>query len=248
MNHRLSVAIGLLAATAMPALLPAQDDTFTIPAGSTLRVRLKTTITSKTNKTGDTFTAQVFEPIVVDGKDVVPAGSTVEGHVAFVKPAGRVKGKAEMRIIVDAVRNWDAEINFPISASLENSSAGECAKVSSDKEGTIEGCGKSKKSAVKDAAIAGAVGAGIGATVGIAGRGGCDYYGNCWPGSGPGIGTSIMYGAGIGAGAGLIYNLLKHEKEIVLPQGTELTFVVNRTIQGVKMPPADKESGQDKPN
>ncbi|HTV55414.1 MAG TPA: hypothetical protein VMI06_10925, partial [Terriglobia bacterium] len=36
-----------------------------IPAGTTLRVELDATLTDKTNKTGDTFTADVREPIYV---------------------------------------------------------------------------------------------------------------------------------------------------------------------------------------
>lgn len=44
------------------------------------------------------------------------------------------------------------------------------------------------------------------------------------------MGGDVLYGAGIGAGTTLLYNLFKHQKEIILVQGTELTFVLNRTI------------------
>ena len=46
--------------------------TVSIPAGSVLHMKLTTTLTSKTNKTGDPFTGQVTQPINVDGKEVVP--------------------------------------------------------------------------------------------------------------------------------------------------------------------------------
>ena len=75
--------------------------------------------------------------------------------------------------------------------------------------------------------------------VGMATRGGCDYYGYCWPSSGPGIGTDVMYGAGIGAGTALVYKLFQHEKHIILIQGTPLTFVVNRTTDADAQPAAD---------
>ena len=55
----------------------------------------------------------------------------------------------------------------------------------------------------------------------------CEYYGNC---GGPGFGTSIGMGAGIGAGTVLIYDLLKHEKHIILVQGTTMTFVISRSV------------------
>ena len=45
--------------------------------------------------------------------------------------------------------------------------AGPCAKTTGDDEGTIKGCGKSKKDAAKDAALGGAMGAGAGSAVGL---------------------------------------------------------------------------------
>ena len=45
------------------------------------------------------------------------------------------------------------------------------------------------------------------------------------------MGTDVMYGAGIGAGTALIYSLLRHEKEVILIEGSDLTFVVNRSVE-----------------
>jgi hypothetical protein len=227
---------GLAAVILWPVLALCADDALTVPAGSVLHVRLTTTLTSKTNKTGDHFTASVTQPITVNGQEVVPAGSTVEGHVAFVKHAGRIKGKAQMRIVVDDIVSPEGDIKFPLTAGLEDTHAGPCASTGKDEEGTIEGCGKSKKDAAKGAAIGAAVGAGAGATVGMGHEIDCAYYGNC---GGPGLGTDIGYGAGIGAGTVLIYDLLKHNKDIVVVQGSDLTFVVHRTTAGVKVPQAD---------
>jgi hypothetical protein len=242
-----SVVTGLLAGMLLPALLadeskvPAQN--INIPAGSLLHVRLTTTLTSKTNKTGDPFTGMVTQPIIVDGKEVVPAGSTVEGHVAFVKPSGRIKGLAQMRVVLDDIITPD-EVKIPLAAGLEDMNAGPCAKTGSDEEGTIKGCGKSKKDAAKDAAIAGAIGAGAGGMVGLGSTIDCQYYGNC---GGPGFGTALGAGAGIGAGSALIYNLLKHEKQIILVQGTTMTFVINRSVDAstgqplAQNPPDEKQ-------
>jgi hypothetical protein len=214
-----------------------------IPAGSTLRVKLGTTLTDKTNQSGDAFTGQVMQPIMVDGQEVVPAFSSVKGHVAFLKPSGRVKGVAQMRIVLDSLTTTE-DVVYPLSGALEEAHGGACAETNvaskankkaanqktteADEEGTITGCGKNKKDAAKDAALGGAIGAMGGLAVGMAGRGGCDYYG-CYPQQGPGMGTSIGVGAGIGAGTTLLYNLLKHEKHIVLVEGTQLVFVVNRS-------------------
>lgn len=211
-----------------------------IPAGTTLRVQLETTLTDKTNKTGDKFTGDVLDPIVVNGKEVLPKYSTVNGHIAFLKPSGRVAGKAQMRLVLDNVTTPDGVV-YPLSGTLDQAEGGVCAhasntgKTKADEEGTITGCGKSKKSAAEAAAIAGGVGAGVGASVGMGKIMECDWYGYCPPG-GSGIGTDIGYGAGIGATTALVYTLFKHEKHIVLVQGINLTFTVNRTTMADKVP------------
>lgn len=248
-----TVVAGLVLALVFPVLVAAEQKTSTdqqvppgakevmIPAGSVLHVRLTTTLTSKTNKSGDKFSGMVTQPIIVNGEEVVPAGSTVSGHVAYAKPSGRIRGRAELRIVLDSVLTPD-DLNYPLSAGLEDLNAGDCAKTGSDNEGTIKGCGKSMKTAAKQAAIGAGIGAAGGLSVGMATRGGCSYYG-CWPSSGPGVGTDVMYGAGMGAGTMLIYNLLKHEKQIILIQGTTLTFVVNRSVTGAELPQSADSSG-----
>jgi len=236
-------AAGAAKSQAAPqANLPAnlRDKDF-VPAGSVLHIKLTTTLTTKTNKSGDAFTGQVSQPIVVDAKEVIPKYSWVYGHVAFVKPSKRIKGKAEMRLVIDKLVTPDEDKQYMLTSGLDDTNNAPCAHAKGDNEGTIEGCGKSVKDAAKSAAIAGAMGAGAGATVGIMTRGGCSYYG-CWPSSGPGIGTDIMYGAGIGAGTALIYHLLKHEKDIVLVQGSELTFIVNRSTEASNVPPPPPET------
>lgn len=241
---------GLATQAAVPQTQPtpatAQSAHPAVPAGSTLRVQLDTTLTDKTNKTGDTFTGELNEPVYVSGKEVLPKYSTVNGHVAFLKPSGRIAGKAEMRLVLDNITTPDGLV-YPLDGTLEEAQGGVCAhtentgKTKADEEGTITGCGKSKKKAAEAAAIVGGMGAGVGASIGM----GkimekdieCDYYGYCPPG-GSGIGTDIMYGAGIGAGTALIYTLLKHERHIVLVQGSLLTFTVDRTTLAEKAPAA----------
>ncbi len=200
----------------------------TIPAGTVLNVRLQTTLTSKTSKEGDKFTAVVDKPVSVAGKEVIPEGSIVTGHVTYAKSSGRIKGTAAMRIVLDEITTPD-DNSFAMSGTLEDTSGGPCAKAGSDDEGTIKGCGKSKKDAAKDAALGAAMGAGIGATIGLGSEIDCSYFGNC---GGPGMGTSTLYGAGLGAATALVYNLFKHEKQVVLVGGMHLTFVVNRSLEG----------------
>jgi hypothetical protein len=203
-----------------------------LPAGSSLRVRLQTTLTSKTNKTGDKFSGYVEQPITVNGKTIVPVGSLVDGHVVMVKNSKRIKGVGQMRIVLDDITTENGD-EFLLNGSLEEAQGSPCAKTASDSEGTLKGCGKSAKDALKGAAIAGAIGAGAGATVGMGHQIECNYYGNC---GGPSFGADVLYGAAIGSSAALIYNVFKHEKPLVLIQGTHLTFVVDRSVTGKPMP------------
>lgn len=203
-----------------------------LPAGSSLHVRLQTTLTSKTNKTGDKFTGYVEQPVMSEGKTIVPVGSLVDGHVVFVKKSKRIKGVGEMRIVLDDVTTENGD-EFLLNGSLDEAQGSPCARTAHDSEGTLKGCGKSAKSALKGAAIAGAVGAGAGATVGMGHEIDCQYFGAC---GGPSFGADLGYGAAIGAGAALIYNVFKHEKALVLLQGTHLTFIVDRSVAARPMP------------
>src|SRR5579875_3809238 len=225
-------------ALATQATQPAATPPPPIPAGTTLRVQLDTTLTDKTNKSGDKFTGEISEPVFVNGKEVIPKYSTVKGHIAFLKPSGRIAGKAQMRLVIDTITTPDG-VAYPLNGTLEQAQGGVCAHTATsgttkaDEEGTITGCGKSKKKAVEGMAIVGAMGAGVGASIGMGNVMQCEYYGYCPPG-GSGMGTDILYGAGIGAGTALIYSLFKHEKHIVLVQGSLLTFMVDRTTMAQK--------------
>lgn len=215
----IALATGLVVVLVFPAFSASPDDVLTIPAGSTLRVRLTTTLSTRTNQNGDPWTGSVTEPIISTGQEVVPVGSTVEGRVSFVKPPGRAKGVAQMRLVPEKITTPD-EMNFSISAGLEGAQGADGAKVSGD-EGTIKGSGKSKKGE----AVETGVGAGVGAATGAIADGG----------------QGALYGAAIGATAGILHSVLKRHKDLVLPQGTELTFVINRTISAKKPAQAEGE-------
>jgi hypothetical protein len=74
-----------------------------VPAGTVLRVRLNQEVGSKVSQTGETFTASVMDPVVVDGRTLIPAGATVSGEVTDAKSAGRFKGGAELAITIRSV-------------------------------------------------------------------------------------------------------------------------------------------------
>lgn len=228
-----STSTPVLGQLTVPAPFDPTKKIVVLPGGSILHVRLTTTLTSKTNEAGDKFTGVVTQPVVAGDQTLVPEGSLVDGHVTMVKASGRVAGRAAMRIVLDHINTPD-DVNFNLSGSLQDLASATCTKGVGDNEGTIQGCGKSKKSALEGAAIVGGIGAATGASIGATQDMICRYYG-C-PGQNPNIGLDAAYGAGIGAGTALLYSLFKHEKQVVLVSGTDLTFVVDHAVQGPTSP------------
>ncbi len=203
---RLATVTLLLMASPLTVVAQEEENYYKLAAGSTLVVKLMTTLSTRTNQEGDPFSASLVESIMHKGEDVIPAGSIVEGRVTFAKEAGRVKGKAEMRLVADSITT-PQDVKYVIVASLEDARGIDGAKVK-DKEGTIEGGGTS----AKGGAIETGIGAGAGAAVGGMAAGG----------------TGALYGAGIGVVAAGVRHLLKRGKDVTLPMGTEMTFVISR--------------------
>ena len=70
----------------------------TVPAGSSLRVRLDHAVSTDGNRPGDPFTGSLAEPIMVDGKIVIPTGARVQGLIRNAASSGRLKGRAVLSL------------------------------------------------------------------------------------------------------------------------------------------------------
>ncbi|MEO8681431.1 MAG: hypothetical protein ABI665_20450 [Vicinamibacterales bacterium] len=83
-----------------PAPLPpaAKFREFTLPEGTRLNMRLQTAVASDTSRVEDPVEATLTDAVMVDGIEVLPAGSAVHGEVAAVDPAGKVKGRASLAL------------------------------------------------------------------------------------------------------------------------------------------------------
>jgi hypothetical protein len=76
----------------------AAGDTFTVPEGTVLKVRLTQALSSKQNKSGQRFAAAVDEGVVINGRTVIPPGTPVSGQLVEVKGSGRVSGRAKISL------------------------------------------------------------------------------------------------------------------------------------------------------
>lgn len=80
-------------ATPPPPPAPAK---VTIPAGTTLAIRLVDAIDSEKAQPGQSFRATLDTPLSLEGDVAIPAGYDVEGQVVDVKSAGKFAGKSEL--------------------------------------------------------------------------------------------------------------------------------------------------------
>jgi len=82
---------------------PPPPQKVTIPAGTSLAVRLVDTIDSEKNQPGETFRATLNSPLSVEGEIAIPSGYDVEGHIVDVKSAGKFAGQSVVVLQLDRI-------------------------------------------------------------------------------------------------------------------------------------------------
>jgi hypothetical protein len=162
-------ASGTMSAGKGPSAGPtAKPRSATLAAGTSIKVRTTSTISTNTQMAGDTFTTTLMEPLVQEAWVIAPEGATVEGRIVAADKGGRVEGVA--RLIITLVRLHPAD--------------GQTVDISTQSM-TVQ----AKTTKAKDATKV-AIGSGIGAAVGaIAGGGKGTAIG---AGAGAGAGTAVV--------------------------------------------------------
>jgi hypothetical protein len=131
----------------------------TIPAGTSLLVRMIDSVDSSTNKIGDPFHASLESPLTVGETVVAPKGADVYGKLAQAKEAGKIAGSAQLTLELTGIRIYG---NIVPVESTEYEVAGKGrGKQSAERIG-----GGAVVGAVIGAIAGGGKGAAIGATVG----------------------------------------------------------------------------------
>ena len=104
----------------------------TVAAGTQLRVSFPTEVSTKNMVAGDSFTASLAEDVVVDGKVVFPAGSTINGHIVEAVRPGKSSGRGKMVLAYDSISAYGKSYSIDtVGAPIEGKSgtAGDAAKV-----------------------------------------------------------------------------------------------------------------------
>jgi hypothetical protein len=143
-----------------------------VPADTVLSVVLDQTVSSKTSKDGDKFSATVETPVEVEGKVAIPKGARVDGVVKTAKAAGRFKGGAVLSLTLTSVTINGKEHEIQTSDAMTTS------KGKGKRTAAMVGGGAAGGAAI-GAIAGGGKGAGIGALIGAAaGTGGAGFTGN----------------------------------------------------------------------
>jgi hypothetical protein len=88
---------------------PRMPQTVTIPAGTLLSVRLGETLSSDKSQPGDTFSATLDQPLVVEGFVIGERGARVQGKVIESEKAGRVSGVPSLAVHLIRLRTSDGQ-------------------------------------------------------------------------------------------------------------------------------------------
>lgn len=178
------IALAAAALTAGASTLRAQNqasqealqndlNVITIPEGTEFKLRLHTSVSSKTSKRGDRVIATLIEPVEVEDLTVLPKGIRILGHVNAVKKAGHRGKGGYLGLEFDTIEMRNGEKVAILGSLTEVFSSAEDGSFNVGPEGDLKGGGASHKKqlaifAAPTAAAAAAGGLGPGIAVGVA--------------------------------------------------------------------------------
>src|SRR5208282_3157049 len=184
-----------------------------LPLGTAVKMKLETTLATFSSKAGDPFSARVTEPVVIDGKTVIPIGTTVEGRVTKANEPRRIAGKPTIAIFPENVVLPNGD-RFMLNATLVDTNARHGTDVNT--EGQFKGDGHDAKDLTE---------------IGM-GTGGGMLVGGLVDG-----GKGLLIGGAIGATVTATHWLGKH-RSAMLPAGTELVMELNRPLTMTTIAPS----------
>ncbi|MEO8042955.1 MAG: hypothetical protein ABI646_10120 [Acidobacteriota bacterium] len=179
---------------------------YTVNSGERLRARMNSTINSKTARVGDTFTANVTEPVYSNnGVLVIPSGTRLTGRVDAVVAArkGGKPGTIDASFIQLRLPNGTVR---RINGSLTDLDSDDAK---SNAEGTASG-DRMKHRKIIFIGGGGAGGAVLGGAIGG--------------------GKGALIGGLIGAGAGLLGERMTKGEDAEVRSGTEFGVILNQAI------------------
>jgi hypothetical protein len=159
-----STTVDPTAANAKPAGTVYRE--VTIPAGTSLPLTLITAVASDTSRVEDPISAELTNPLTIDGREALPTGAKVTGVVASADSSGRVKGRALVALRFTSVSAGGERYDMntePFSRRASATKGEDTTKI-----GVGAGAGAAigailggKKGAAEGAAVGGGAGTGV---------------------------------------------------------------------------------------
>ncbi|HMD95896.1 MAG TPA: hypothetical protein VKM93_01005 [Terriglobia bacterium] len=187
------------------ALAPAQNPAPVLPAGATLQCRLDGNLSTRASRQGDSFTATVSQPVILNGRTMIPAGVTLKGYIAYLAQPGRIHGVGEMRLAPEKL-TWPAGRTQPLNAVLYSVVGVAHTRVAGG-EGTVKGPSSWKRTTLEVGGLA----AGGGLIGGVAF-------------------AHPVLGLVTGGTGGFLDHVRRRGTDLSLPQGTQLNYQLTRDM------------------
>ena len=195
----------VLLGTVLLAVAAVAQNNVSLPAGTSVKAKLENALTTSSSKGGDPFSARVTEAIALDGKTVIPVGSTVQGRVTRSSEPRRIAGKPTIAIFPETVVLPNGE-RYMLNATLVDTSVRNGTDV--NEEGQFKGKGHDGKDLTE-------IGMGTGGGMLVGGL--------------IGGGKGVLVGGAVGATATVAHWLSK-KNSTTLPAGTELVMELSRPL------------------
>jgi hypothetical protein len=181
------------------------QNNISLPAGTSMKVKLENALTTFSSKSGDPFSGRVTEAVMLDGKSVIPIGATVQGRVTKTSEPRRIAGKPTIAIFPETIVLPNGE-RYMLNATLVDTSVRNGSDVNN--EGQFKGKGHDGKDMTE-------IGMGTGGGMLVGGL--------------IGGGKGVLIGGAVGATATVAHWLSK-KNSAMLPAGTEMVMELSRPL------------------
>src|SRR3984893_3787926 len=198
-------SLTLLCAMLLAAGAGAQTN-LSLPAGTAFKVKLERTLSTFSSKEGDPFSGRISEAVMLDGKTVIPVGTTVQGRVTKINEPRRIAGKPTIGVFPETLVLPNGE-RYMLNAAMVDTHPHQGTDVNT--EGQFKGEGYDGKDLTE-------IGFGTGGGMLVGGL--------------AGGGKGLLIGGAVGATLTVAHWLGK-KRSAVLPSGTESMMELSRPLE-----------------
>jgi hypothetical protein len=182
--------------------------------GTEIHLTLLTPISSSTSRPGDPFVAVLSQPVALDSRIIVPAGTRVNGVIGTIQAAkmfSMFRGQAYLNLTFKTLE-IDSRL-IPVRMSILAIGEPRVDSYSKPRKDMkiVEGEVLQEKQDYKGDALAVAIGGGGGSLVGL-------------------VFSNVARGVGIGFAAGAAYVVARKGKEVDLPANTGMLARMDSTV------------------